>query len=577
MNTYLNKISPSQGNIKFFLRLGFIFFLASANALAGNVKFTWNASTSSGVGGYKLYYGQSSKSYSSNIDVGNTTSYTISGLTDGGTYFFALKAYNTAKSIESSYSNEVSATVSATSTITVSIGASATSGAAPLVTTLSGSATGGTVSSWKWDFGDGTASTAQNASKTYSVAGSYVAKLTVNAGTTNSASASKTITVSAPVVTTPPPTTTVTTNPAGLVAAYSFQDYGTTTADASGNDNHAVISGAVKSYSGYDGMAMKFDGVEDWLTVNDSASLDLTKGMTLEAWLYPQTQPNDYSTAIMKESSTGTVYNLNATTDANLPGVTFYNNGSYNSTNGPQALPVNKWSHLVATYDGSYQRVYVNGVQVAARAQTGLIPTSSGALRIGGNSIWGNYFTGLIDEVRIYNRALTGDEVKYDYLKSVSASNPPQFFVGNKTLESNVDSTAQGQAEAFKTTPQKTAMLTELQVYLDGSSTATELWAGVYSDNNGHPGTLLTQGKQVSPKAGATNYVPITTAKLTQGNSYWIAILGSKGQVKFRARGGASNPTETSSSTALTSLPQTWTTGQVFSTGGPLSAYGTGY
>ena len=77
---------------------------------------------------------------------------------------------------------------------------------------------------------------------------------------------------------------------------------------------------------------------------------------------------------------------------------------------GTTATPLNAWTHLAATYDGTTQRLYVNGVQVATKAVTGSISVSTGALRIGGNGTWSDeWFAGLIDEVRVYNRALTRD------------------------------------------------------------------------------------------------------------------------------------------------------------------------
>ena len=56
----------------------------------------------------------------------------------------------------------------------------------------------------------------------------------------------------------------------------------------------------------------------------------------------------------------------------------------------------------------------MNGVLVGSRAQTGAIALSSGALRIGGNSVWGEYFKGYIDEVRVYNRVLSQAEISAD-------------------------------------------------------------------------------------------------------------------------------------------------------------------
>ena len=63
----------------------------------------------------------------------------------------------------------------------------------------------------------------------------------------------------------------------------------------------------------------------------------------------------------------------------------------------------------------------VNGVQVATQATTGAIKVSTGALRIGGNTIWSNeWFAGLIDEVRVYNKALTAAEITADMAKPVN-------------------------------------------------------------------------------------------------------------------------------------------------------------
>jgi hypothetical protein len=87
---------------------------------------------------------------------------------------------------------------------------------------------------------------------------------------------------------------------------------------------------------------------------------------------------------------------------------------------GGTRLLASTWAHLAATYDGSTQRLYVNGVQVSSRAQTGPIAISSGPLRIGGNAVWGEYFQGRIDEVRIYNRALSQAEVQTDMITAIT-------------------------------------------------------------------------------------------------------------------------------------------------------------
>ena len=84
------------------------FFLSPTNSSAGQVNLAWDPpDISTDVTGYMIHYGTASGSYSQGIDVGNTTSYTVSNLIDGQTYYFAVTAYN-AVGYESVYSNEVS-------------------------------------------------------------------------------------------------------------------------------------------------------------------------------------------------------------------------------------------------------------------------------------------------------------------------------------------------------------------------------------------------------------------------------------------------------------------------------------
>ena len=654
MNT-VSKLNSSYGNINRSLLLGLI-FLFSHNAFSGDLNLAWNASTSTGVGGYKLYYGTSSKNYTANVDVGNTTSYKMTGLTNGSAYFFALKAYNTAKSIESSYSNEASAVVPVPTSTTawtvcanegqtctvsgrrevrygtstafvtgVAEGSVACTNAAfgrdpasgfvkqcwvssntttasltvPVTTTATWAVCAkenqtcavsgkrqvryGTSSAFITGVASGSVpctNAAFGKDPAYGIVKQcWVSSVTTTAAltvpVTATALAATTTSSSASASTEPAPSTSV----AGLVAAYSFDDFGgSMTADASGNSNHGTISEATRVASGYYGNALKFDGVNDWVSVSDSASLDLTSGLTIEAMVNPATVMSSWRTILMKEQSGDEVYSLLANNASNKPVMGQWINGGLTTLYGVSSLAPNTWWHLAATYDGQYQRMYVNGVKVSERAQTGPILTSNGAMYIGGNSIWGEYFQGTIDEVRIYNRALSGTEIVTDYKTAVSASSPVKLILGNNAFETNVGKPAPGVAQAFKATPVQKGVVSAIQVYLDGSSTTTELVAGIYSDNSGHPGNLVVQGKKVSPKAGATNTVPIVTTTLEAGKPYWIAILGSNGQANYRYRANTTVPIETCATTGLTSLPSTCSTdGVPASNNGPMSAYVTGY
>ena len=81
----------------------------------------------------------------------------------------------------------------------------------------------------------------------------------------------------------------------GLVAAYGFNEgAGTIAADASGNNLTGTVSGAAWSSAGKFGGALTFDGATSWVTVNNSTLLQLTTGMTVEAWVQTST-PTDWS------------------------------------------------------------------------------------------------------------------------------------------------------------------------------------------------------------------------------------------------------------------------------------------
>jgi hypothetical protein len=159
------------------------------------------------------------------------------------------------------------------------------------------------------------------------------------------------------------------------------------------------------------------------VTVNSTALLGLTTGMTLEAWVFPTAQGTLWRNVIIKERPGGEVYNLYSNIDTATPTVYVVRASAPTapiSAAGTAQLPVNTWSHLAATYDATTLRLYVNGVQVGSRAVSGALLTSTGALRIGGNSIWGEFFQGRIDEIRIYNRALTPTEIQTDMTRPVS-------------------------------------------------------------------------------------------------------------------------------------------------------------
>jgi Fibronectin type III domain/Viral BACON domain/PQQ-like domain len=149
-------------------------------------------------------------------------------------------------------------------------------------------------------------------------------------------------------------------------------------------------------------------------------------------------------------------------------------------------------------------------------------------------------------------------------------------LLGSQTVGGNLDDNSPGSAEAFGAAATTSGTVSSLTVYLDATSKATKVVAGLYTENGGHPGTLLTQGSTIAPTAGAWNQITVPTAAVTAGTKYWISVLGptGTGEIRFRDTPSGSR-SENSSQTNLTSLPATWSPGHDWSNS-PISAYASG-
>ena len=143
--------------------------------------------------------------------------------------------------------------------------------------------------------------------------------------------------------------------------------------------------------------------------------------MTLEAWVNPAAVPSNWRSIVAKERTTNSMtYQLAANSNTNVPATRGYISNGVRTLEGGTQLTAGSWVRLAATYDGAMQRLYVNGVQVSSRAQTGTITVTTNALRIGGSTTMSQYFNGTIDEVRVYNRALAVAEIQTDMVTPVS-------------------------------------------------------------------------------------------------------------------------------------------------------------
>ena len=201
----------------------------------------------------------------------------------------------------------------------------------------------------------------------------------------------------------------------GLVAAYSFNEgTGTTVADSSASGNNGTIGTATWTTAGKYGNALVFNGTSARVTIPDSPSLRLAAGMTLEAWVYPQAVSSAWRDVIYKGNDNYYLEATSATSSRPAGGGTFAGGSGTTDVYGTAALAVNTWTHLAVTYNGATLSLYVNGVLASSQARTGNIATSTNPLSIGGDSIYGQYFQGRIDDVRVYNTARTQPQIQAD-------------------------------------------------------------------------------------------------------------------------------------------------------------------
>ncbi|SFK69603.1 Ig-like domain-containing protein [Methylocapsa palsarum] len=181
---------------------------------------------------------------------------------------------------------------------------------------------------------------------------------------------------------------------------------------------------------------------------------------------------------------------------------------------------------------------------------------------------------GTLYHFRIHSIDAAGNEgISSDFTFATPMQSDTKFLFGDQEIESQVDYNALGSAEAFQTTAISSGTVRAISVYVDGSSTARTLIAGIYADSAGHPGPLITQGSSAALTASAWNAVTIPGASVTEGQPYWIAVLGiNSGQLSFRDGSGGCK-SEVSAQSDLTALPLSWMTGAIYPSC-PLSAYG---
>ncbi|MFH1881519.1 MAG: LamG-like jellyroll fold domain-containing protein, partial [Planctomycetota bacterium] len=201
---------------------------------------------------------------------------------------------------------------------------------------------------------------------------------------------------------------------AELVAYWTFDEgSGDIAYDSSGNGNNGTIHGAEWDAGKY-GQALLFNGQDNYVEVPTSDSLEIAANVTIAAWIN-WIDAGDTWLAIMangQQNGPWENYGLFVNRGGRYLYFTLSLDGGHVTQSAPNnVIEPDQWLHACATWDGSTARIYVNGEMVLEQAQAGQLVPPQLPLRIGHRNGSAHYYNGIIDEVRIYNHALTESEI----------------------------------------------------------------------------------------------------------------------------------------------------------------------
>ena len=185
---------------------------------------------------------------------------------------------------------------------------------------------------------------------------------------------------------------------------------GTTAADAAGTNNGTYTNGpTLNQPTGVRdaGTAVNFDGSNDFFSAPDSPSLSPTTAVTVEAWIRPD-QFGALRTIVQKTNS----YWLRLESSGALT-MYVYDGTSYEPHATGTTLVAGTLYHVVGTFDGANLRVYVDGTLRGTTARAVTIQDNGNQVNVG---VGGSYFDGVMDEVAVYGKALSAQQISEHYL-----------------------------------------------------------------------------------------------------------------------------------------------------------------
>jgi hypothetical protein len=204
--------------------------------------------------------------------------------------------------------------------------------------------------------------------------------------------------------------------PSQLTAHALNETSGTVASDTSGNGHNGTLTNGPAWVAGKYGNALSFDGANDYVTIGD---IDIpASAFTLSLWVRHNSPQSGWASVVMKRLTYG--FEVNGTT-------LYFGVGNGSSWTGEATMPfpTGVWQHVAAVYNGNSLTVYSNGVQVGGSVSATLT-NSNVPLLFGSWTGTGEFFSGQIDNVRLYDRALTPAQIQTDMITPVGgATGPP--------------------------------------------------------------------------------------------------------------------------------------------------------
>ncbi|MFC6221992.1 FG-GAP-like repeat-containing protein [Hymenobacter artigasi] len=296
------------------------------------------------------------------------------------------------------------------------------------------------------------------------------------------------------------------------------------------------------------GNALAFDGTDDYVSIPNTAALSLTTNFTIETWIKPTGTGNNTQNVVCKSSTTaGTGYIFPRTDDTwqNLR-IWLNKGGSWSHYTVPYgAAYFNQWHHVAASYDGSTVRIYIDGVAVTptltgGSAITGPISTNTNPLTLGAQpGLSTEFYSGGLDEVRLYNTVLTAAQVQSDMLSTAPAvlaslvayynfdeGTPAGTNTGLTTLY-DVASTNHGTLTNFALTGTTSNWVESYALVVPTATAATSITTSGFTANWTAPALgTVDNGYRVDVSTGSTFASVISGSPFTASSGTSLAIAG---------------------------------------------------